>query len=230
MLKGEVSSQKASPYNVQPVDPNTIVGEKFLSKRYRDLIGYLILFHYYPIEETHFCYLYIDLQDHIKEIPESFWLSVLLENKELFLKWLVKQQTMTEGEFFGSIANENNLNYLMSKIVIQFEEKLRRPRKVIRRKGYKDKGSRANDSTLAIRQEESIDIYLTLNQLRIEEQREIRSLKLILFREYLDEDRKLSDEDLVTFKILKSKGEKANESKRNSKRENPEESGNVNVS
>jgi hypothetical protein len=117
---------------------------------------------------------------------------------------------MTEGAFFGQVVNKQNLRRLMYTIVTQFEESFRRPRRVVRRKGYRDKGSLANDSVRAIRQEESVDIFLSLLHFQIEERRRIRSQETDLFREYITEGRDLSNELLIKFRILETKKENDN--------------------
>jgi hypothetical protein len=214
MLNEELRTQKASPYNTRKVESNrSVVGEHFQRQSFYFLLGYIVLLHFYPTDEKHFCYLYLDLQDHILKNHDSFWLSVLLENKDIFLLWLEEQKTITEDAFFGNIVNQDRLIDIMNSITIVFEERLRRPKRVIRHRGYRDKGSLPKDSQGVIREEESKDIFLSILQYQIEEKSELRRLECELLRKHYLEERKLSDEQLIKFKILKRKDIKKNERK-----------------
>lgn len=203
MLKKK-SPQRTSPYTPDP--PNeTVVGEKFLSKKYKDLIGYLILLHYFEVDEKHYWYLMLDLQEHVETTGEFHWISVLSENKNFFLQWLESQQTISCNAFFGSICKEEVLYDLMNQIVIQFEETFHRPRRLVRRRGYKDKGFLASPSSRIIRSEVKHDAVLIDLQFQIETKRENRQVEKNLFREYLRGDRTLTDEQLLRFRILNLK-------------------------
>lgn len=223
-LKEEHRTRKASPYNTHNVDEKrTIVGERYSSQKFYFLLAYLVLFHFYPIDEKHYFYCYVDLQEHILKNPNTFWVSVLLENKDYFILWLVEQQTITESAFFGNICNVRSLTKAMNSITILFEKSLRHPKRVQRHRGYRDKGSLPSDSLKAIREEESKDIFISLAHYRIEEQRELRHLEVRLLREHFSEGRILSDEHLVKFKFIRRKEIQTNE--RNTYPENPDKRG-----
>lgn len=209
--KKDQGTQDASLDNTQKVEPPLEIGKSFKSQKFIFLLRYLIIFHFYPIDEKHYCYFYIDLQDHIKENFDSFWLSVLLEDKNLFLKWLEEQKTITVQAFFGNICSVNKLEEAMETIISVFEEKFRRPRRVVRHRGYRDKGSLPKGSLGVIRSECSKDIFLTILQYQIEEKREILSLESKLLKEHLLEGRNLSDEQLVKFRFFKRKDIKKHE-------------------
>ena len=178
------------------------VGFEVLSRRYKDLLTFLVLLHYFPMERSIYCYFYLDLQDTLSE-TESFWLSVLVEDKDLFLRYLEVQETITEQSFFSGIVNESNLAKVLSLVVFRFEEKLQKPRRVIRRKGYRDKGSLGSESSRVIRKEEKSDFYLTLRQFELEEHSLIRSTECQLLREYLTGLRVLTDELMIKFRLKK---------------------------
>jgi hypothetical protein len=201
--KEKLRPQKASPYISDPSD-RVPVGEKFLSRKYKDLIGYLVLIHYLPVDEKHFYYLLLDFQEHCEKLSEFHWFSLFIE-KELFLQWLIKQQTLSSNAFFGSIVNVDNLRHLMGQIVVRFEETFQRPKRTIRRRGYKDKGSLPNESLKARREEAQNDCWLTEEQLQIEEKRKHRHLEESLLKEFLNEGRTLDDTLLMKFRILKAK-------------------------
>lgn len=189
-------------------------GLSFSTKRLKHLIGYLILYHYYPFEASVYCYYHLDLQDHLEE-SESYWLSVLIEDKELFLKWLAKQKIVTVQQFFAGIVNEENLLYLLETIKFSFEEKLKSPKRVIRRKGYRDKGSRGPDDSRALNEELRDDFYLTLYQFEQEEKIRVRHQESLLLKEHLNEGRVLTDELMLRFRLIEVKKGEQNEQSNN---------------
>jgi hypothetical protein len=185
-----------------------VVGVNFGRNKYRILLTYVVLFHYYKMDESVRCYFYLDLVDHLEDNPNSFWLIVLLEDKEYFLKWLEVQETMTRNDFFSSVCNEKNLIEVLSYVTLRFEERLRRPRKLVRRKGYRDKGTLPDSSATAIRQEIQRDAYLTQLQYIIEEKRDIRKQEISLFRDFLTKGKPLEPEHLALFRIRKEQKDK----------------------
>jgi hypothetical protein len=204
--KRENHPQKASLSSVLASDKPPI-GLSFLSEKFKSLLSYLVLYHYYPLDPTVLCYFHLDLIDHLEK-TEAYWLSVLMD-KDLFLKYLEVQETMTEQVLFAGIVNETNLRQMLDLIVYLFERKLKRPKEIVRRKGYRDKGSLGDLSTSFIRKECKSDYYLTLLQFEIEEQRIIRQTESQLLREFLLEGRGLTDELKVKFRL--QKGEIKNE-------------------
>lgn len=190
-------------------------GVKFKSKKFKWLIGYLILLHYYPMEESVRAYTYLDLQDFIEE-SASFWLTVLTD-RDRFLKYLEIQEVMTEQQFFSGICNEANLEQQIQSICFLFEDKFKRPRRIQRRKGYRDKGSLGPEDSRVLRKEEKNDFYLSWYHWHLEEKREIHSQEVRLFQSFLDEGRVLTDEQLIKFHI--KKGEYSNEQERESREE-----------
>jgi hypothetical protein len=193
--------QKGCPDSILASDQLPI-GVRFSSKKWKRFLAYLVIYHYFPLEPTVLCYLHLDLEELLEE-SESFWLSVLIENKGRFLKYLLEQQTMTEQQWFSGICNEKFLRETIENIHLCFEAKLRKPRRVVRRKGYRDKGSLGDSSTRAIRQETQNEFALTLAQFELEERRKLNVLESRLLVSYLDEGRVLTDELLVKFKLRK---------------------------
>jgi hypothetical protein len=200
-LVGENSDKSASRGNTSGRKVEEVIEIDFLSRKYRDLLGYLILYHYYPTEDTVRAYMFLDLTDHIQRESESFWLSVLLD-KELFLKWLEVQKTISSRMFFSSICNVRNLGNLQRSIVYQFEERLRRPKRAIRHKGYRDKGTLPDYSLKVLREELSNDYYISGEHWLLELRREIQTREETLLRDYLTEGGVLAEEFLFEFKIL----------------------------
>jgi hypothetical protein len=141
----------------------------------------------------------IDLQEFIIS-TESYWLSSLLE-KNRFLKYLVEQQYFTEQAWFSGICCKRYLRETLDLISLRFEQKLKRPKRVIRRKGYKDKGSSRDDSVKAILQEWQKDYLCYEIQYQIELKREVRRQETELLSQHLDEGRVLTDELLLKFHL-----------------------------
>lgn len=204
-LEEEKNPQKASLVSDLASMKELPVGVIFLSSKFKMLISYLLILYYYPLDESLYCYLYLDLEDLLKENSSAYWLTVLLENREIFLKYLEVQETMTEQQFFSGICNTKNLSEAINQIQLRFEEKFHKPKRLIRRKGYRDKGSLGSVSSSALKQEMKNDFYLTLLQYQKEEEEILRSETCTLLREHLLEGRVLTDELLVDFKIKKGK-------------------------
>lgn len=204
-LEEEKNPQKASLVSDLASMKELPVGVYFLSSKFKMLISYLLILYYYPLDESLYCYLYLDLEDLLKENSSAFWLTVLLENKEIFLKYLSVQETMTEQQFFSGICNIRNLTEAINQIKLRFEEKFHKPKRLIRRKGYRDKGSLGSVSSTVLKQEMKNDFYLTLQQYLFEEKEILRSETCTLLREHLLEGRVLTDELLIDFKIKKGK-------------------------
>lgn len=177
------------------------IGLKFSSRKFRYLLAYLIIFYYFPLEESIFCYMYLDLQDFIRS-SQAFWLTALTSSKEIFLKYLEVQKTMSEQLFFSGICNEQFLKQVLESISLRFEERLKNPRRVIRRKGYKDKGTLGTLSSTALKTGVNEDFYLSTLQYLKEEKEEYKSVKVQLLGEYLQGTRDLTDDLLIEFRIL----------------------------
>lgn len=177
----------------------------FFERKYKMMIGYLLILHYYPVEVSVRCYLLLDLQEHM-ETTNSFWLSVL-SDKQLFLKWLEEQETITRNEFFSSICNDRVLDYLFTQIVLRFEEKLRKPKRSVWRKGYRDKGTLPDISEVARRKALAEDWYYQQLQVQIEERRLQKSALIASLRTHLSEGKMLTDEEKMLFRIIPMKGD-----------------------
>jgi hypothetical protein len=192
--------QKASlGSNLAP--EKTVVGLKFLSRKFKEFIGLLVLYHYYPMEKSVLVYYHIDLEDMLKE-SESYWLSVLLQDKTYFLQWLQEQVSIEEQVLFSGIVTEKYLKSLLNSVVFRFEEKLKRPRKLVRRKGYRDKGSLGPLSSRTLKQECRNDFYLTACQFLREEKEFNRQTNSRMLLEHFTEGRVLSDELKIEFRFL----------------------------
>lgn len=180
------------------------VGVNFLSRKWIKLLTYLVILYWYPLDEIIRPYYYLDLLDLFGE-SQFYWLEAL-STKELFLKYLDSQEWFTEQWFFSAVCNKKNIEDSLSLAVLRFEEKLRIPKRVLRRKGYKDKGSLGNISTRAQRWGVQEDYYLTALQFLREEQEEMHQEDVLALRYYLLGLRTLAGEDLTKFRL--QKGEK----------------------
>jgi len=199
--KKNVCPQKAS-LDSSLAENQLVIGVKFPSTKFKRILSYLVLYHYYPQDELISCYFQLDLFDFIKGSPE-YWFVVLLENQDLFLKYLIEQEVLTEQQFFAGIVNVKNLEETLDSIVFQFEERLKRPRRLVRRKGYRDKGSLGNPSFKGVKDEIEEDSLLNYYQWYLEEKEILKSDHCALFREFLSEGRVLTDDQMIEFKLKK---------------------------
>lgn len=194
----------------EKTETNSPIGLKFpIKRKFRLLIAYLIILHYYPLDRSLYCYFFIDLQELLEECW-AYWLSVLL-NKDFFLKYLEVQEVLTMQGFCSSICNEAYLVETINQIRFRFEEKLVRPRRIIRRKGYRDKGTLGPHDLRVLKRELSEDFYLTLYQFELEQKRIIRQEQTTLLRDYLAEGKEISDELKVEFRLIPRKEVLTNE-------------------
>lgn len=206
-------SQKGCLDSSLALESNLPVGLRFSSRKFKFLLGYLVIYHYFPAEKAILCYYHLDLLDHL-ESSESYWLSVLM-NKKLFLKYLEEQKTITVQQFFAGICNDKTLITLIENIKLSFEEKMKTPRRIVRRKGYRDKGSLGREDSRILKEEINEDFYLTMYQYELEEKKLIRSAESLLLKEHLSEGRVLTDELLVKFHLIPcTERSNSNESKR----------------
>lgn len=178
------------------------IGVKFLSRKFKLMLGYLLLLHYYPLKESVRCYLIIDLEDLFEEV-ESFWLSVLMD-KELFLQWLLVQETITPQVFFSGICNKSQIAILLNQVVLRFEQNLNTPvRRTVWRKGYRDKGTLPDYSHSVRQQEIRKDYYLSALQVELENRNLAKKALCSSLREFLTEGRVLTSQEEVFFRIKK---------------------------
>jgi hypothetical protein len=181
-------------------DPSkTFLGLQFLSQKYVSLLGYVILCHYVEDEVLH-AYLRLDLTEILKENPEFYWMTVLIENKSFFIKWLESTQQITKEAFFGNICSAKSLRKRWNEIKLRFQSRIR-PKRKIRRRGYRDHGSLADVSTRVRRSEYMKDWSGRLEQALIEEQRMLRYRDCRSLKIYLEGVGSLSDEQLMKFRI-----------------------------
>lgn len=197
--------KKKGPQNASLCKPDPLKGNlenvHFLSQKYKDILGYLIICHYVD-DEVLAIYMKLDLHEFLIKNPEFYWTSVLVESRKLFLKWLIDQQTLSANAFFGNICCQIHLETCWNQIVLRFEKRIV-PKRVIRRRGYKDKGTLANSSSLIRKQEAQRDEWLRETQLELERKRELRQQESALFRNYLEGIGILTDEQLLKFRIRK---------------------------
>lgn len=183
---------------------NLPIGVKFDSKRWKRILSFILIFHCYPLDPGVYTYMRIDLEELI-ERSQSHWLVALLQSEERFFKFLQVQTYYSEQAWFSGICSVKYLEESLDLISFIFEEKLKRPRRVVRRKGYKDKGSLGDSSTRAILQEWHKDFISTELQYQIELHRQLLKEETVLFALHLDEGRVLTDELMLKFHLRRRK-------------------------
>jgi hypothetical protein len=177
------------------------IGVGFKSSKYKKMIGYLLILHYLDLEESVRCYLFLDLKEFLEK-SEHFWLTVLMD-KDLFLKYLLKQKTMTRSDFFSGICSVKYLAETIQLITLKFEKKLWKVTRPVRRKGYHDKGTLPEKSESVRRDEISKDYYFIAFQIELEQENLIRASLASSLREYLSGGRVLTAEEMLLFHLEK---------------------------
>jgi hypothetical protein len=177
------------------------IGLEFREFKWKRMISYLLLLHYYPLESSVSVYMTLDLHELFGK-TSTFWLSVLTD-KDLFLKYLELQETLTEQQFFSGICNKKYLKETLALIQFKFAERLNKPKRIIRRKGYRDKGTLGSDSSRALKRSISEDFYLTLAQYHSEMRELEKHNKCTLLEDFLKKGRVLTDEQKIEFRLKK---------------------------
>lgn len=199
----EMKSKKAAEVlsrivpNEQVVLPERI---KFSGRKYQELLGYLIILHYVDDELLRW-YIRIDLEHFLLKNFQFYWLSVLTEDREFLLKWLLNQRTITSRTFFGNICCKKNLIRCWNLIKIRFSTRIR-PKRTLRHRGYRDKGTLPALDVQILRKELDKDVYLREEQQKIEETRLLQENNIRLFRSYLEQDGSLEERLLQEFRII----------------------------
>lgn len=195
---------KSSSPCITPSDDKLPVGARFLSQKYFHLLTYLVIIHFFDLPEKTKVYCILDLQEHLTKNDQSYWLIALLFSKDNFCRWLEETETIHFRTFFGNIINEDNLDKCIDEIIMSFEESFHRPRKPIRRRGYKDKGNLPSLFQKAFKSSILEDINLKSIQFRKEEKRNSHQEDILLLDEYLrSEDGFLTDAQLRKFRIAR---------------------------
>lgn len=219
---GESSSAKKASEIPSRITPNAEgeLPEKvvFLCRKYIALHGYLILLHYTEDELLRW-YLRLDLEDFLRTNFQFYWMSVLTEDRQLYLKYLQDQQWISARGFFGNICCKNNLVTCWRSIVIRFEKRIK-PKRLQRHRGYRDKGTLPSLDERVRREEAKNDAWLREEQLEQEERLLQQEEDIRLFRNYLRGNGSLLESHKFKFRLTK-KGEQGNE--KAVRRENQEE-------
>lgn len=122
-----------------PVDPEDVI--ILYPKSYR-LLRVLAISQWYFTEMLHWR-IFLDLKDmslsHLNK-KQRLELAILLSSKENMEKYLYRTERYSGSEIFGNILG-NDLQDLLKELKFLRKTK-KHPRKTIRRRGYKDKGSR----------------------------------------------------------------------------------------
>jgi len=198
----DTKSKKAAEV-LSRITPNGEVhlpeGIKFSGRKYQELLGYLIILHYVDDELLHW-YIRVDLEHFLLKNFQFYWLSVLTEDREFLLRWLLNQRTITMRTFFGNICCRKNLILCWNLIKIRFESRIR-PKRKQRHRGYRDKGTLPALDIRILRKELDKDIYLQIDHQKIEELRLLQETNIRLFRSYLQQGGSLEERLLQEFRI-----------------------------
>lgn len=173
-----------SPYKSHPSYFNNI--RIIYPKKFRELRALAIASWYFPeslswkivLDLTDLGILSLDFDN--KGLDHSIEFSILLTSKEIMLKYLKETETFSARELFGTILRDDLSRALKS---LKFKRKSNKVIKTIRRKGYKDHGSRRPED----RWLESYDFSFTEYQNLKEEKETIYLENLTLLKEKLED-------------------------------------------
>lgn len=188
-------------YALDPSSP--LVGVRFLQRRWKRILGYLLVLHFYNLDTAVKSYIRLDLEELILGSEVYFFRPLL--RPDLFLKFLQVQTVMSFQQWCSGVSNRSYLVETLDLILIRFEERLRRPKRKVRHKGYRDKGSLGNVGLRTIQQEWRSDYLNRELELHIAEHQRLRQDEILLFESHLEEGRVLPDELLIKFHLRKEK-------------------------
>lgn len=174
-------------------------GVRFLGKKWRTVMGIILILHY--TRENIFSYIIrAEFEVWLENEPNWYWCLALLANKENFLTYLIKQQQMSEKQFFSSICCKDQIVSSLHSIQFLFE-RFRTPQRTVRRRGYRDKGT-LPPLDERIRRKILLEApELTLDQSDLEERKNERKSEVLLLSRYLSEGQELSDELRSKFRL-----------------------------
>lgn len=196
----ENSQHKSSPCKPDPLEMKRLENMSFGSQKYRVIHGYLILLHCVDDEYLKW-FIRLDLEEHLECNPEFFWMSVLTD-RQLYLKWLLETERLSSSDFFGNLLTKKHLIPCWETIVFRFAKSID-PIRPIRRRGYKDKGTRLDISSSARQKLFRESDYLQREQLLTEVKREFQRENRSLLKNYLEGVGSLNDAQLCYFRLKK---------------------------
>lgn len=173
----------------------------FLSRKFKDILGYLIIYHCAD-DEILKTYLFLDLEQFLRRNSQFYWTVALLKSKEYFARWLLDQQIISQRAFFGNICCIDHLRQCWNSIKFRFEKRIR-PKRTIRHRGYRDKGTLPALDSKVRREEEQKDCILLEEQIRAEELYVQQTEEIRLLEDYLSGGGTLEETLQVKFRILK---------------------------
>lgn len=147
------------------------------TRNLQDLIGLAILSWY--IDPRIGILLRLDLREKIKNNFDLEVLEFFLYSKGEMLSFLIETNLWHTRDFFGNIFNKDKNVRLLRLVRPRFKTR-RKPKRVQRHRGYRDKGSRRKD-------EEKHSLWISTDeQLKIEEERKIHKDSILLLRNFIN--------------------------------------------
>jgi hypothetical protein len=183
----------------------------FARKNFNAALGYLVILH--SIERTSsWFYIRIYLEDFLRK-SDHYWLIALL-NEELLEEYL-KVSSVVSRRIFSLILKREYIEQLLRDIQINFEREIR-PKRPIRHRGYRDKGSLPDSSQVARRKQvEAMSFTILERKREINQQK--HQLEISILESFLRRRGFLTAGQLLKFKIRTKKGLKNEQLNRNSK-------------
>lgn len=129
-------------------------------------------------------YIRLELQEVIEKRPESFWILNLLYSKSNLLNWLLISDLYHSREFFGNVLNPKESIQRCKSLKFIFESK-KDPKRTIRHRGYRDKGTLPSLESRIRKEELRKDVWNTEEQNNIEAERKKLSDTLAFIEGFL---------------------------------------------
>lgn len=161
---------------ITPNGNSKFLNEFVIRRRDKNVLVLLAIFSWYAPEEIGIL-LRLNLE-RFSTSSEFWFLAIMLESKGSMLNFLTETRLWSTRDFFGNILNERRLKSLKYYLSPLCESK-KRPKRVIRHRGYRDKGSLRISS-------DKHDLFTgSREQQKIEEQREVLHDSYLFLRGFI---------------------------------------------
>lgn len=163
---------RSSVSNITKCDVTDLESINIYMRDYDSLLFYSILYHY--IDDK---IIYYNVRFALEEIfnlnPDIVWMNALLDSKSAVLEYLLGTTSYHSREIFGNILDRTKMEKRIRSIRPQYKIK-KRPKRVQRHRGYRDKGTLPPYDAKIRRRELSLDVWNTELQNKIEVERQTR--------------------------------------------------------
>lgn len=173
----------------------------FTKSKFIYLHGYLVILHCIEDEILKY-YLLLDLEEFLRKHVQFYWMKVLCESRDMYLKYLLDQEVLGRRDFFGNYCCRKNLLTCWYSIKFRFKTRIC-PKRVQRHRGYRDKGNLPKLDEKVRREELQKDVWMLEEQLEEERIYLQQEEEIQLLRNYLQGNGFLLESHKIKFRFIR---------------------------